>query len=191
MERDCLFSWRQEVVSTVSLQFLRNAHLAKAVYTEGSKRGVVVPFKAQILSNFKYHVQYKRIKNANSSNTKNETNGDGAFQSVHIVRNMSFVLFRQKKWAKLLIFTTTNLLGHFDELQQDYCQRLIAEWLTVCTHDVTWIPFANLLIAVAGFICAAPCLLQSALDDLWVLLSYPQDIISYTVNDVLKDTETI
>ena len=42
MDRDCPFS--------VSHQFLCNAHLAKAAYTEGGKREIVVPFHAQIFS---------------------------------------------------------------------------------------------------------------------------------------------
>ena len=45
--------------------------------------------------------------------------------------------------------------------------------------------FANLHIAVAWFTCATPYLFQSALDDLWILLWYPPDIIRYTINDAL------
>lgn len=46
--------------------------------------------------------------------------------------------------------------------------------------------FANLLIAVAWFTCAAPFLLQSAFDDLWILLWYPSEIFGYAINDVVK-----
>ena len=46
---------------------------------EESKEGVVVPFHAQILTNFTHHVHYKQLKLKiyTQETQKNATNGDG------------------------------------------------------------------------------------------------------------------